>query len=221
MKILYDDPEFVVFEKSAGTDSEKITWEEVFGKGAEGTLFCVHRLDKGVGGVTVYAKTEKTAAVLSAGFADRTIRKTYLAVTEGVPDPMSGEMEDLLFHDRRTNKTFVTDRERKGVKRASLQYEVLAAGPALERKPAALVRIRLNTGRTHQIRVQFASRKLPLAGDRRYGAKTAWAGGIALWSHELQMPHPVTGERLHFVSDFGAAEEIAAELCKVNKNASW
>jgi len=199
MKILYDDKDFVVFEKSAGIDSEQITYADVFGEHAVGVLFCVHRLDREVGGVTVYAKNEKTAAVLSRGFAGHTIRKIYLAVAEGVPDPASGEMEDLLFHDRRTNKTFVVTRERKGVKKASLSYEVL---DTYEGK-RSLVKIRLHTGRTHQIRIQFASRKMPLSGDRRYGAKSPWENGIALWSHELDMPHPVSGEHLSFVSEFG------------------
>jgi len=200
MKILYDDPGFVVFEKEPGTDSEKIGHEDVFGPGTEGELYCVHRLDKEVGGVTVYAKNEKTAAFLSAGFQKREITKTYLALTEGCPEAERGEMEDLLFHDRRANKTFVVKRERNGVKKASLSYEVLERNCGTE--GLSLVRVQLHTGRTHQIRVQFASRKMPLAGDRRYGAKTKRENGIGLWSHELKMKHPETGGELVFVSDF-------------------
>lgn len=200
MKILYDCGGFVVFEKAPGTDSEKIKYEDVFGPGTVGRLYCVHRLDKEVGGVTVYAKDEKTAAVLSRDFQERKIRKTYLALTEGCPNPPKGEMEDLLFHDRRTNKTFVVSRERSGVKKASLSYEVLRRKIGTE--GYSLVSVVLHTGRTHQIRIQFASRKMPLAGDRRYGAKTERKAGIGLWSHELRMVHPETGETLTFISRF-------------------
>jgi len=209
MKILYDDCGFVVFEKDPGTDSEKIRYQDLYGPGAEGTLYCVHRLDKETGGVTVYAKNEKTAAVLSEGFQKREIRKTYLALSEGCPENDTGEMKDLLFHDRRTNKTYVTDRERRGVKKASLSYEVLEKniGP----HKLSLVKVELHTGRTHQIRVQFASRKMPLAGDRRYGAKTVYGRGIGLWSHMLRMIHPDTGEELFFVSEFPKMEKLVPQ----------
>lgn len=200
MTILFDDPDFVVFEKEPGTESEQIKYQDVFGPETEGTLFCVHRLDKEVGGVTVYAKNKTTAALFSEDFQTRRIRKTYLALAEGCPEPESGEMEDLLFHDRRTNKTYVVRRERAGVKKALLSYEVLDRNR--NETGCSLVRVELHTGRTHQIRIQFASRKLPLAGDRRYGAKTKREKGIGLWSHELKMKHPVTGEELAFTSEF-------------------
>jgi len=199
MKILYDDPDFVVFEKEPGTDSEKIGYQDVFGPGTEGKLYCVHRLDREVGGVTVYAKNEKTAAFLSDGFQKREITKTYLALAEGCPEEERGEMEDLLFHDRRTNKTFVVNRERNGVKKASLSYEVLERDHGAD--GLSLIRVELHTGRTHQIRVQFASRGMPLAGDRRYGAKTQMKKGIGLWSDELRMKHPLTGRDMVFVSN--------------------
>ena len=146
----------------------------------------------------------------AGGSAGKAFTKEYLAIVEGVPEPASGRMEDLLFHDRGKNRTYVVKRPRKGVKEAVLEYETIkSVHPAHEESAPAeesaqtqdcdsltLVRIRLLTGRTHQIRAQFSSRKLPLCGDRRYGAKTS--GDIALWSHRLTFRHPETGEELSF-----------------------
>ncbi len=153
----------------------------------------VHRLDSGVGGVMVYAKNSKTAAHLSRIISESStcdtskekngFVKEYLAVTLGVPERGEGFLEDLLYHDRQRNKTFVVDRKRGGVKRALLWYEVISTSE-LDGKELALVRVRLFTGRTHQIRVQFASRGTPLFADARYGAKGT-SGDIALWSHKI------------------------------------
>ena len=184
---LYEDEHDAVTTKLPGADSET---------SAPGFL-CVHRLDKGTGGVMVYAKTPEAAAKLSASFGGRDVRKVYLAVAEGVPDP-SGRMEDLLFHDRRNNKTYVADRKRKGVREASLSYELLGTAEH-EGKSISLVRVTPETGRTHQIRIQFASRKLPLAGDARYGSSVK-ASFPALWAVSLTFPHPETGERMTFTS---------------------
>lgn len=152
-----------------------------------GEWYCVHRLDKAVGGVMVYARTRKAAAALSAAVAEREMKKEYLAVCQGAPEPPAGTMEDLLFKDSGKNKAFVVKRERKGVKPARLSYETLAAG-----KDSALVHVTLDTGRFHQIRVQFASRKHPLLGDRRYGGPTAQQ--LGLWSWRLTIPDPDTGK---------------------------
>lgn len=141
--------------------------------------FCVHRLDKDVGGVMVLALDGKSAAKLTAAFAAHDTVKEYMAVCSGAPDRDQGTMTDLLYHDTRSNKTFVTDRMRKGVKEAVLHYRVLASAQEL-----SLLRIRLETGRSHQIRVQLASRKHPLAGDRRYGSQVK-SDHISLWSAAL------------------------------------
>lgn len=209
--ILYNDKSIVVCVKPAGVVSEEapggmpeLLRKELKRNAAVPQIFPVHRLDKGVGGVMVYALTKDAAASLTRQMtesapadAGKTFTKEYLAVTEGVPEPVSGRMEDLLFHDREKNRTYVVKRPRKGVKEAVLEYETLAsAGGDPETGVFSLVRIRLLTGRTHQIRAQFSSRKLPLCGDRRYGAKTA--GDIALWSHRLTFRHPETGEELTF-----------------------
>lgn len=212
--ILYSDKSIVVCVKPAGVVSEEapggmpeLLRKELKRNAAVPQIFPVHRLDKGVGGVMVYALTKDAAASLTRQMtesapadAGKTFAKEYLAVTEGVPEPASGRMEDLLFHDREKNRTYVVKRPRKGVKEAVLEYETLAsAGSDPETGAFSLVRIRLLTGRTHQIRAQFSSRKLPLCGDRRYGAKTA--GDIALWSHRLTFRHPETGEELTFRAD--------------------
>ncbi|MCQ2416159.1 MAG: RluA family pseudouridine synthase [Lachnospiraceae bacterium] len=211
MNILFRDEYIVVCIKPAGVVSEEapggmpeLLRMELKKDAAVPQIFPVHRLDKGVGGVMVYAFTKDAAASLTRQMtesapadAGKTFTKEYLAVTEGVPEPASGRMEDLLFHDREKNRTYVVKRPRKGVKEAVLEYETLAsAGGDPEAGAFSLVRIRLLTGRTHQIRAQFSSRKLPLCGDRRYGAKIA--GDIALWSHRLTFRHPETGEELTF-----------------------
>ena len=159
-------------------------------------IYPVHRLDRTTQGVMVYAKTKEAAKRLSSLIQSGGMAKTYLAVTEGVPAQPSGELRDLLYFDRRKNKSYVVKRERKGVKEAVLRYETLGTithdGAML-----SLLKIVLLTGRTHQIRVQFASRKMPLIGDRRYGSRIA-CDGIQLCSSELRFIHPFTEEEMCF-----------------------
>ena len=145
-------------------------------------IYPVHRLDQAVGGVMVFAKTAPAAAKLSQAIAGGTLQKEYLAVLERSPERAEGELSDLLFHDRTKNKTYVVSRQRKGVKEAKLAYRVLDVQNGL-----CLVRIRLYTGRTHQIRVQFASRGMPLVGDGKYGSRKN-AAAPALWSYALTLP---------------------------------
>ena len=145
-------------------------------------IYPVHRLDQAVGGVMVFAKTAPAAAKLSQAIAGGTLQKEYLAVLERSPEQTEGELSDLLFHDRTKNKTYVVSRQRKGVKEAKLAYRVLDVQNGL-----CLVRIRLYTGRTHQIRVQFASRGMPLVGDGKYGSRKN-AASLALWSYALTLP---------------------------------
>ena len=145
-------------------------------------IYPVHRLDQAVGGVMVFAKTAPAAAKLSQAIAGGTLQKEYLAVLERSPEQAEGELSDLLFHDRFKNKTYVVSKERKGVKKASLSYRVVAEADGL-----CLVHVRLHTGRTHQIRVQFASRGMPLVGDGKYGSRKN-AASPALWSYALTLP---------------------------------
>ncbi len=153
----------------------------------------VHRLDRVVGGVMVFARSAYAARELSRQVRDGQFAKEYLAVVHGVPAPSKGRMEDLLRRDSLARKTYIADGPGKDVRQAALEYETLAC-----REGLALVRVKLLTGRTHQIRCQFASRALPLAGDKKYGA-AADACAIALWSHKVRFIHPETGETMEFM----------------------
>ena len=164
MKILFENPSLVIAVKPAGVLSEdagegSMVYELRLATGSD--IYAVHRLDRAVGGVMAYAKTKEDAAALSREGA---LRKEYVAALHGVTDD-EGEMRDLLFKDSRSNKSYVVKRMRRGVKEAALTYKTL------ERKEGiSLVSVELLTGRSHQIRVQFASRRHPLVGDGKYGA---------------------------------------------------
>ena len=197
LEVLYGDTSIAVIVKPVGLISEDGSGGESVCHLIRETLgvhevYPVHRLDRAVGGVMVYALTKKAAATLSAAIAENKLQKVYLAAVHGTPEPREGVYTDLLFKDARKNKSYVVTRERKGVKRASLAYETLDTKDAL-----SLVRVTLHTGRSHQIRVQFASRKMPLLGDGKYGA-VDHAKEIALFSHALTFAHPETGRELHF-----------------------
>ena len=151
-------------------------------------IYPVHRLDRETGGCMVYAKTKAAAGKLSAIVSERSMEKDYLAVVQGVPEEASGVLRDLLFRDAAKNKTYVVDRMRRGVREAELSYRVLETVET-ERGKLSLISVRLHTGRTHQIRVQFASHKLPLVGDQRYGSRET-SPHMALWSHRLAFSHP-------------------------------
>ena len=160
MEILYQDKGIVVCVKPVGLDAEAevpTALQQALG----GEYFPIHRLDKNVGGVMVYARTKAAAASLSKAVQEGTMVKEYVAKVHGTP-PESGDWTDLLFKDSSKNKVFVVKKERKGVKKARLEFVRLTED---------LVRIRLHTGRSHQIRVQFASRGFPLVGDHKYGSR--------------------------------------------------
>ena len=210
MEILYEDKAIIVVVKPVGVLSE----ETSDGKGlvnllkehTKGDIFPVHRLDKGVGGVMVYAKTKQSAANLSKQVQDRSFEKEYLAAAYGIMEEKEGIMEDLLFKDSKKNKTFVVKRERKGVKKAKLSYKVVSQG-VKDGKEVSLASVKLFTGRSHQIRVQFASRKHPLLGDRRYGSADG-VKEIALWSRHAGFYHPVSKEWLSFEKCPGEESDI-------------
>lgn len=205
MNVLFIDKHIIVCEKPSGTVCE--------GEGANALptllsrylteqgeknpqIFPVHRLDKETVGVCVFARTSSAAASLSASITEGRFKKEYFAVVCGVPEKNSDTLTDLLYYDRNRGKSFVVNRQRNGVKKASLDYELIATV-----KDLSLLRIKLHTGRTHQIRVQFASRGLPLAGDRRYGALKSNVSTVSLCAYKLSFPHPVDGQQMCFSVD--------------------
>ena len=203
LRVLYADPSVVVCEKPVGCLSEPGTGRNLpdlvrdwlTARGENGEVRTVHRLDKAVGGLMVLARTQAAAASLIGQIAAHTAEKEYLAVLRGTPERDEAVLEDLLFHDSRTNKTFVVTRPRKGVREAKLSYRVLGRA-GTEEAPLTLVRVRLYTGRTHQIRAQFSHRGMPLLGDIRYGSRAGH--GPALFSCFLAFDHPETGDRMRF-----------------------
>ena len=179
MTILYADNGIIVCIKPVGLDSEAelpAKLKEMFNT----EIFPIHRLDKNVGGVMVYARTKAAAAALSKAVQDGKMIKEYVALVHGTP-PENGDWEDFLFKDSRKNKVFVVKKERKGVKFARLEFKRLRAGEQ------SLVHIRLHTGRSHQIRVQFSSRGFPLVGDHKYGSHDA-ATAPMLFSCRITLP---------------------------------
>lgn len=180
MQILYSDRDIVACIKPVGLDSEQEV-PTALKEEMAGEIFPIHRLDKNVGGVMVFARTKAAAAALSKAVQEGSMVKEYLALVHGTP-PETGDWEDFLFKDSRKNKVFVVKKERKGVKFARLEYRLLKSGEQ------SLVHIRLHTGRSHQIRVQFSSRGFPLVGDHKYGSRDA-ATAPMLFSCRIILPH--------------------------------
>ena len=180
MEILYSDRNIAVIVKPVGLDSEHDV-PEALKEQLGGEFFPIHRLDQNVGGVMVFARTKQAAASLSKAVQEGTMVKEYVAMVHGTP-PETGDWTDLLFKDSTKNKVFVVKKERRGVKKARLEFK------RLTESETSLVRIRLHTGRSHQIRVQFASRGLPLVGDRKYGGKDNTPAPM-LFSCKLTFPY--------------------------------
>lgn len=197
-EILIEDKHIAVCFKPAGILSQSGSGKDMISilnahfaeNGENAEAYPVHRLDKETAGIMVYAKTSAAAAALSKQAEQNLIKKRYYAVVKGAPQEKSGVLKDLLFRDKQKNKTYVVNRMRKGVREASLEYEVIGESDGF-----SLVDILLHTGRTHQIRVQFASKKMPLSGDGKYGGGS---GNLALFAHTLEFTHPVSGEKLSF-----------------------
>ena len=196
MDILYSDKRILVAIKPAGilsTDEEggmPSLLRSALGD-EKACVRTVHRLDAAVQGVMVFARSAKAASLLSEQIRAREFEKEYLAVVHGAP-PAEGTLCDLLGRDTARRITYVADAPGKEVREAKLSYRVLQRCEGY-----SLVSIRLHTGRTHQIRVQFASRGWPLAGDRKYGTEDGF-DSIALWSHRIAFTHPETGEAVEF-----------------------
>lgn len=199
MKIYYIDSDIVVCEKPYGVSSQLSSGEnmiELLSEELKKEAFPVHRLDTTTTGLMVFALNKVSAARLSDLVAKGELFKEYYAIVHGKLHPQ-GELNDLLYHDRIRNKSFVVKTERKGAKRAQLLYETLNTMCA-DGKELSLVKIKLITGRTHQIRVQFANIGAFLYGDGKYGAKDN--GRIHLHSASLSFTHPIKKERMSFSS---------------------
>lgn len=194
-EILYSDEKLVVCIKPSGvlsTDEPGGMPDLLRSQLGTDNIRTVHRLDRAVGGVMVFARTARCAADLSAQIAEHTFDKRYLAIIHGSMDAPEGELRDILLRDKARRMTLVAQELSKDAREAVLRYQVLA-----EVDNMSLVRIKLLTGRTHQIRVQFASRGHALVGDRKYGTGDD-AGTIGLWSESLSFIHPKTGETMSF-----------------------
>lgn len=201
LQVLFEDKDITVCVKPRGLLSEDAQSGEkgiigVLSDRAGKPLHLLHRLDRNVSGVMVFANNRKSAATLSRAIQEGRFYKEYLAVTDGVPEEVEGVYKDLLFKDSKKNRSYVVNRVRKGVREASLEYKVRE-----DNGEKALVQVLLHTGRTHQIRVQFSSRKTPLTGDIKYGSKDRTTGDIALHSYRITFFHPETNEKLCFSAE--------------------
>lgn len=207
LKILYEDNHIIVVEKPPNvpsqadktTDEDMLTIikkyiKEKYNKPGNVYLGLVHRLDRPVGGVMVFAKTSKAAARLSEQVRNKTFKKEYLAIVDGKLDTKRGTLEDYLVKNERNNLSKVTNKETKNAKYAKLDYEVLKYSKEIN---LSVLRILLHTGRHHQIRVQLANMGHSICGDQKYGTRGR-GKQISLWAYKLTIEHPITKESITF-----------------------
>ena len=207
LKVIYEDNHIIVVEKKPNVPSQadktgdvdmltiiKKYIKEKYNKPGNVYLGLVHRLDRPVGGVMIFAKTSKSASRLSNQVREKVFKKKYLAVVDGKIENKSGTLEDYLYKDERNNISKVVSKEKKNSKFAKLDYEVLKYN---EIKDLSLVKVNLHTGRHHQIRVQLANFGHSIFGDQKYGTRGK-GKQIALWAYELTIIHPITKEEMTF-----------------------
>lgn len=210
MKVIYEDNQIIVVEKEPNIPSQqdktgdidmltlvKKYVKEKYNKKGEAYIGLVHRLDRPVGGVMVFARTSKAASRLSEQVRSKTLKKTYVAVVDGKIENKEGILEDYLYKDERNNISKVVTKEKKNAKLAKLEYKVL---DYIEKTDLTRVKINLFTGRHHQIRVQFANFGHSLFGDQKYGTRGK-GKQIRLWACKLELEHPVTKEIMVFESE--------------------
>lgn len=199
VKVLRETRGWLVAVKPAGIASEPEPTGEadmtaLLREQTGAPVFPVHRLDKPTGGLLVYAKNAGTAAKLGKQITEGLFQKTYLAVIAGKPEKETDTLRDFLIFDRAKGKTFPADADRKGAKEAVLSYTLMETVET-DAGTLSLVRVRLETGRTHQIRAQFSARGLPLVGDGKYGSRVR-AKSPALWATALSFRDPATGKEV-------------------------
>ena len=207
LKVIYEDNHIIVVEKKPNIPSQadktedldmlsivKSYIKEKYQKPGNVYLGLVHRLDRPVGGIMIFAKTSKAASRLSNEVREKVFKKKYLAVVDGKLDKKEGILEDYLYKDERNNISKVVKKEKKNAKYAKLEYKVLKYNPL---KDLSLLEINLHTGRHHQIRVQLSNMNHSIFGDQKYGTRGK-GKQIALWAYELSIVHPVTKEKMTF-----------------------
>lgn len=209
LKILFEDNHIIVVEKKPNVPSQADKTEdedmltivkqyikEKYNKPGNVYLGLVHRLDRPVGGIMIFAKTSKAASRLSDQVRRKVFRKKYLAVVDGKLEQQEGTLEDYLYKDERLNMSRVVGREKKNAKLAKLEFKVLKYN---EVKNLSLLEVNLHTGRHHQIRVQLSNFGHSIFGDQKYGNR-GQGKQIALWAYELTIEHPITKEEMTFKS---------------------
>lgn len=207
LKVIYEDNHIIVVEKKPNIPSQADKTEDLdmlsivknyikekYQKPGNVYLGLVHRLDRPVGGIMIFAKTSKAASRLSNEVREKIFKKKYLAVVDGNLDKKEGILEDYLYKDERNNISKVVKKEKKNAKYAKLEYKVLKYNPL---KDLSLLEINLHTGRHHQIRVQLSNMNHSIFGDQKYGTRGK-GKQIALWAYELSIVHPVTKEEMTF-----------------------
>jgi 23S rRNA pseudouridine1911/1915/1917 synthase len=209
VKVIYEDNHLLVVEKPVNILSQsdqtndkdmvnllKKYLKDKYNKPGNVFVGLVHRLDRPVGGVMVFAKTSKAASRLSEQVRNKTFKKTYRAVVHGSFNKENDIYKDFLVKNKKTNMVSVVNKDHKEAKNAELSFELLSSKYNL-----SFIEIDLKTGRSHQIRVQFASRNHPLFGDQRYGQEVNKVGQqLALWSQKIEIVHPTTKEKMEFES---------------------
>ena len=208
LKVIYEDNHIIVVGKIPNIPSQsdktgdmdmltlvKQYLKEKYQKPGNVYVGLIHRLDRPVGGVMIFAKTSKAASRLSNQVREKVFQKVYLAVVDGRPEKDKGILEDYLYKDERNNMSRVVRENKKNAKYAKLEYEVLYYH---QLKNLSLVKVHLYTGRHHQIRVQLANNGHSIFGDNKYGTRGK-GKQIALWAYQLTIEHPITKEKLQFV----------------------
>lgn len=207
--VLYEDNHVIVVVKPQNVPSQadesgdmdllsmvKAYVKEKYNKPGEAFIGLVHRLDRPTGGIMVFARNSKSASRLSAQLVSHEMKKTYYAVCQGVPQIKSGSLVNYLKKDEKENIVKIVPQSEQGVKKAELTYKVLQNSDT-----ESLVEVNILTGRSHQIRVQFAGIGCPLLGDNKYGKdKTHASKNLGLWAGRLEFIHPVSKQKMVFVA---------------------